>query len=328
MIFTSLVDKWRPRKLAEIAGQSLAVAAVKTKLRTGASFAVIAHGKPGLGKTSLAYAIAGELGSAEWHKGGGFRIVASNRQGVECLAEVFSTLAFRPMIGGQWRVVCFEECELKSKAAVNYLKTAIEQLPAHVVVIFTSNAELDDFADDAIAERCLCLRFEHRAEKLAADAQALVSRVWEQTLGYNHAPTLADLGIADNGRLSFRAVLAALEPVLLAELPEQPEPTIEQLAALPLRDEGETVAEFEARTAEPVLVAPIPAPVVIAEPEPIPEPVKVWQPAIGEPVKAKKLQYHGKLVAGIVKELNNGMVKVAGFWFKMNEVQPMEGLTA
>jgi hypothetical protein len=282
---TSLSEKHRPRKLAEIVGQPGAVAAVKAKLRTGASFAVIAYGKPGLGKTSLAHAIAGELGCAEWQQGGGFRIVDSNQQGVDGLAEVFQTLAYRPLYGSKWRVVCFEECELKSRAAVNYLKTALEHLPPHVVILFTSNADLDDFADDAIAERCLCLRFEHRADRLAGEAQALVSRVWESTLGRNHAPTLADLGIDTGaGRLSFRAVLAALEPVLLAELPE-PAP-------------AEPVAS-PSREPEPVAVDTLPVPETKPEQAPVaPEPMPEPAPEPAKPKIARVIRYKRNVFGG------------------------------
>lgn len=274
-----LTEQHRPRKLADIRGQPVAVKAVTALLRSRQSFAVIATGPPGLGKTSLAYAIAGELGVDVASAYSGWRLIPSTRQGVDDYNEIFNACHCAPM-GGGWYVILFDESERMSKATIAFLKTRLENLPPKTVVIFTSNDNLDDFTCPAIQERCLCLTFEHRAGILSADAQALVSHVWESTLGHNHAPTLADLGIAETGRLSFRAVIKALEPVLLAELPDMPTiapecPPAELTVSLP---PAEPIA-----TPEPASVAALPIP----EPEPVaelfaePETPK-WKPKAGD----------------------------------------------
>jgi hypothetical protein len=347
-----LTDLFRPRHLAEVIGQPAACRAVAGKLRMRCSFAVIACGQPGLGKTSLGYAIAGELGIDTDDPMSGFRIVPSNRQGVEALDELFNGCHCRPATGG-WHVLLLEESECKSRQAVAYLKTRLERLPAKTVVIFTTNAELKDFTEPAIIERCLCLTFESDAGALWTDAEALVKRVWETTLGRNHAPSLDELGIASTGRLSFRQVLNALEPILQAELPPEPEqePSLptepskttrhddrpEAIAAASHREDDEKMgftkkdvaAMIAARPSlagdDPILQKMLPRPVeltVWVEPVSAPK----WTPTIGERVIAKKFRYgmHNELVTGPAKEIRaDGMIKAGGFWFEASQLEPV-----
>ena len=306
-----LVHTFRPSKLAEIAGQPEAVKTFSGLLKHPSSRAFILSGEPGTGKTSCAYALAAELGcdafgSEAQRVSTGFWIVPSNRQGVDALDEVFEHCRYRPLCGSLWWVVLLEESECKSRQAVNYLKTRLELLPTKTIVIFTTNSKVEDFADPAIAERCTCLRFNSDADKLWEEAQALVSRVWQTSLGHNHAPTLEDLGFSRRGRLSFRAVLRAVEPLIMAELPKETEtaPTV---------------------TPEPV-VETVELPVVEALPV-IPEPVaevftlapKVW--TVGDEVTTE-LKVHGQPVRGRIKERRaDGMYRVNGFYFSERELR-------
>ena len=188
----SLTERYRPSRLADIVGQPAAVRALSLHLKAGESFAAILYGEPGIGKTSAAYAIAGELGcditgSDAQRVSTGFVIVPSNRQGVDHLDELFEHCRYRPLTGSLWWVIVMEESDCKSRQAVNYLKIRLEMLPSKTIVIFTTNSSLEEFAAPAIAERCLCLRFERDAAALWDDATALVSRVWCESLGHNHA---------------------------------------------------------------------------------------------------------------------------------------------
>ena len=306
-----LVHTFRPSKLAEIVGQPEAVRAFQSLLKHPASKAFILSGEPGTGKTSCAYALAAELGcdafgSQAQQVSTGFWLCPSNRQGVDALDEVFEHCRYRPLCGSLWWVILLEESECKSRQAVNYLKTRLETLPQKCIVIFTTNSKVEDFADPAIAERCTCLRFNSDADKLWEEAQALVSRVWETSLGHNHAPSLETLGFKRSGRLSFRAVLRAVEPLILAEMPTETEtaPTIQP----------EPVVE----TVELPVVEALPF-----EPEPIAEVFtlapKVW--TVGDEVTTE-LKVHGQPIRGRIKERRaDGMYRVNGFYFNDRELR-------
>lgn len=250
-----LVETYRPRRLADIVGQPAAVKALALKLKARQSFAAIFAGEPGTGKTSAAYAVAGELGVDTGDPCSGWRLVPSNRQGVEELEALFTGFHCRPL-AGDWWVIALEESECKSKQAANYLKTRLESLPARTVVIFTTNAQLDEFTAPAVQERCLCLEFEHDASALWEDASKLVAKVWETELGHNHAPSLEDLGFSKRGRLSFRQVIKAVEPLILAELLAEPETILKTITGGDGKPVVECVGASEDRTAtvaEPLL---------------------------------------------------------------------------
>jgi hypothetical protein len=308
-----LVHTFRPSKLAEIVGQPEAVRAFQGLLKHPSSRAYILSGEPGTGKTSCAYALAAELGcdafgSQAQQVSTGFWLVSSNRQGVDALDEVFEHCRYRPLCGSLWWVILLEESECKSRQAVNYLKTRLENLPQKTIVIFTTNTKIEDFADPAIAERCTCLRFNSDADKLWEEAQALVARVWETSLGHNHAPSLETLGFKRSGRLSFRAVLRAVEPLIMAELPSEPE-------SVPVVSEPEPVVEtlaLPAVEAMPSLPEPVAEPVFTLAP-------KVW--TIGDEVTTE-LKVHGQPVRGRIKERRaDGMYRVNGFYFNERELR-------
>jgi hypothetical protein len=319
MIMKELVHTFRPSKLAEIAGQPEAVKAFSGLLKHPSSRAFILSGEPGTGKTSCAYALAAELGcdafgSEAQRVSTGFWIVPSNRQGVDALDEVFEHCRYRPLCGSLWWVVLLEESECKSRQAVNYLKTRLELLPTKTIVIFTTNSKVEDFADPAIAERCTCLRFNSDADKLWDEAQGLVDRVWMESLHHNHSPKLEDLGFSRRGRLSFRAVLRAVEPLILAETPEEIEPDAPPV--VPVASEPEPmpeVAALPAMEAAPSLPGPVAEPVFTLAPP------KVW--TVGDEV-VTELKVHGEPIRGRIKERRaDGMYRVNGFYFSERELR-------
>ncbi len=220
----SLCEKYRPEALSDLRGHPLFVRQLQSFCRKPSSMAFIFSGPAGCGKTSAAYAIARELGcdmSVKPLATGGCFEVASGELTADTVREMFkSTLCYRPFFGTGWKVLICNEADAMSKAASVIFLDVLEHLPEKCVVIFTTNNP-ENF-ESRLKQRCECHAFktpvrgfdmpESAAE---AAAQQLIDDVWQKELGHNHSPRLSDLdGWKENGNLSFRSVLAALEPLI------------------------------------------------------------------------------------------------------------------
>jgi hypothetical protein len=88
------------------------------------------------------------------------------------------------------------------------------------VIVFTTNAV--DTLPARFKDRCIggVLTFEAKAEKLEADARALASRIWREETGREIPADVLDKVMTraiTTGRLSFRRVVQALQPLIAAK---------------------------------------------------------------------------------------------------------------
>jgi hypothetical protein len=100
-----------------------------------------------------------------------------------------------------------------SESAAHVWLDALEALPPKTVVVFTTN-RLDRISR-RLATRCEAFSFRSDAATLADAAQAHVNAVWHRETGRTDAPSVEDLpGAIEDGELSFRAAVQALNPLL------------------------------------------------------------------------------------------------------------------
>ena len=234
----SLTEKYRPKSLAQIRGNELIVRLLKSFVKNPCSKAFLLSGPAGTGKTSAAFAIAGELGcdlTVKPRECGGLFEIASGELTADTVREMFKTsLAYRPFYGsGQKVLICNEADNMSNQAEFVFLDI-LENLPPQTVVVFTTNNP--EKLSARFRQRCECHTFktpargfDEPATPAEIAAQALIDDVWRAELGHNHSPSLQDLDSwKDGGNVSFRSVLAALEPMIRA----QREIDIEQAATL------------------------------------------------------------------------------------------------
>lgn len=239
----SLTERHRPRTLDAVVGQGPTVWALKSFVEVPYSGAFLFCGPTGTGKTSAASALAADLGVSvvDGAFGGYFRL-DSGQQTADSVRDVLRLIRSTPMVGSGWRLVQVEEADrMGSEAVRNLWLSAVEDLPPRCVVVFTSNHP--DKLEQRLIDRCERLDFGADPDLLAQDAQALIDSVWQAETGRSDSPRLADLrGVVLNGQISFRRVVAALEPLLrsvprLAPTP-LPAPTRHDLLGRPLRPVG------------------------------------------------------------------------------------------
>lgn len=171
-----LVEKYRPTTLANFIGISDAKEFATDFVASPVSCALTFVGASGLGKTSLAYAIANEL-NAEIHH------IPSQSCTVDTVRQLRDTLAYMPMFGASWHVVIVDEADEMSKAAENAWLSMTDSTnrPANTVIIFTCNTTENFTNPDRFTSRTEVVRFS--AYGIAKEAAELLAKVWEAETG-------------------------------------------------------------------------------------------------------------------------------------------------
>jgi hypothetical protein len=210
----ALTEKYRPATFTQVLGQAAAVRAMTAFVAAPSNAVFLFHGKTGVGKSSLALALAAELGALDM---GGLTIIKSGMGDGETVQASLDSLRYTPMLGSGWKVIIVDEADAMSPKAKQIWLSALEDLPNKSVIVFTTN-NVSRF-DDRFLDRCRQIEFQADAARHKGDAQALVLRVWTgETGSAAGAPRLSRLGLAldGDGNLSYRRVIRSLEPVLLA----------------------------------------------------------------------------------------------------------------
>lgn len=214
----NLAKKYQPRTLAEMFGQGSAVKDLQDWLDYPSTQVFLFAGPPGVGKTTAGKILARELGcGSDPDECRGFENVLSGTQDADTVTSVLDDLRYTPMNNeAGWRVVLVDEADLATLKAKQIWVSALETLPLRRVIVFTTNNP--EKLEPRFHERCQRIDFESSGSTLMHDAQLLANRVWQGELDRSDAPDVRQLkGLIDaDGRLSFRRVIRALEPLIRA----------------------------------------------------------------------------------------------------------------
>lgn len=261
----SLTEKYRPRSLSQVVGQGEVLFRLQSFIEAPYSGAFLFVGPTGIGKTTIALALAAELGACEY---GGLHVIKSGMQDAEAVESVLRDLRYTPMMGSGWKVVIVDEADYMSVKAAQLWLSSLEELPPRSVIVFTTNHP--EKFKDRFVDRCERLDFQFRACEHAGDAQSLADSIWKSETGSRRSsPNVQYLkGVVDeNGAISYRRVVRALEP-LLAQFKagrtiETPAPDVLVSPVSPAPDVP-LIASIEAL--EPVVanVSPVHEPVRVA----------------------------------------------------------------
>jgi len=127
------VEKYRPSKIDDCILPSAVKTELKAYIASGEITNMIFAGSAGVGKTSLAKAIAAELGADVLY------INMSNETGIDVVRNQIVQFASTASFEGNLKIIIGDECERLSQNAQDSLKATIESFHKNARFVFTTN---------------------------------------------------------------------------------------------------------------------------------------------------------------------------------------------
>jgi replication-associated recombination protein RarA len=204
----TLTETYRPRRVADFIGLDGPKKYMRSLISRPKDSAWLFVGPSGMGKTTLALAVAEELQAEVTH-------IPSRRCTIEAVEAVRRRCQYVPMAGKKLHLVLVDEADTMSDAAQDAWLSILDSTnrAPNTVVIFTCNG-VERLADRF---RSRCFNVEFSSYGVAKDAASMLERVWnEQTNGNASAPNFQR--IVKDSCNNIRAALMALEMEIDAAL--------------------------------------------------------------------------------------------------------------
>jgi len=160
----NLADKYRPKSLADVVGQEKATATLERLARSGiGGRAYYITGQSGTGKTTLAKIIASQVADSA------YTLEVVGRLLTPATLKTFvDHWPYSTLFGNSGYALIVNESHGMSKPVIEILLDVLENLPGHVVVIFTTtkDAQTEIFEEKLDASpfmsRCLPIKLTSR----------------------------------------------------------------------------------------------------------------------------------------------------------------------
>ncbi len=201
-----LSEKYRPRRISEFVGLERPKRIASKFVARPYDQSFLFYGPPGVGKTTMAQAMAEEM-NAEFHH------IGSQKLTIEELERVCRICAYVPMEGKGFHFVLVDEIDSGSKAAQLALLSRLDstEAPKRTVWVFTCNS-IENLEPRLISR---CIQVEFSSYGLSNETAAHLAKVWKRENGsIENAPDF--LRICKNVRNNVRDALQSLESELLA----------------------------------------------------------------------------------------------------------------
>ncbi|MFH1111010.1 MAG: AAA family ATPase [Planctomycetota bacterium] len=198
-----LVEKYKPRVLAEFAGMNRPKAILGAVAREPYSSAWLLLGDSRTGKTTMGLAFAEAIGAQVVH-------IPSRECDLERVQQVCHN-CHSGLLFAKWTLVLVDEADQMSKPAQLAFLSKLDTtaMPPNTVFVFTANST--EKLEDRFLSRVRTLRFE--TSDLLEPGAALLSRIWHAETG--NGDSMDFRAILTTAGMNLRAAIMELEMLAL-----------------------------------------------------------------------------------------------------------------
>lgn len=199
-----LVEKYQPRAIADFAGLERPRAILSHFAAAPYSSAWMLTGPSGLGKTTMALALAEQIGGELHH-------IPSQGCNLAMVEEVAAKCHYYPW-KGNWHIVLVDEADQMSRPAQNAFLSVLDTTapPPNTIFIFTSNGST--VLEPRFLSRCRVLKFETTG--MLDSITVLLRSIWIGETGTLPPPDFRAIAAAAN--LNIRQAIMDLELEIMA----------------------------------------------------------------------------------------------------------------
>jgi replication-associated recombination protein RarA len=202
-----LVEKYRPRRIQDFAGLSGPRAIFRRFAESPFSSAWLSVGPAGIGKTTMAYALAENVGGQIYH-------IPARACDLETVRDTVRQCHYLPMFGN-WNWVIVDEADQMTAAAQLTFLSILDstEMPPNTIFLFTCNETKK--LEPRFLTRTRVVRFD--LEKETAAAVDYLTTIWRAEVGSAPAPDLATMFV--ESEYNLRDCLMKLEVEIMMREP-------------------------------------------------------------------------------------------------------------